>query len=258
MSTLLLDADIVAFKVAVLHQKDFDWGDTGHSRVVDPIAAKQHTDELIAEYCNTLKASSVIVCLSEPDPELNFRRQLNPSYKSNRKEAELPELLMWVKDYLAAEYRSFRRPRLEADDIMGILATCGDRFGMKGADPIIVSEDKDMLTIPARVYNPNKPDLGVIEVSELEADQFMLWQAIVGDPTDGYPGCFGAGPKSYWAQAIWCADRAELWDIVMDAYDEFDFTEEDALLQVRMAHILRASSYNFKKKRVKLWKPSWL
>lgn len=260
MTTILLDADIVAYKVAVLNQQDFDWGDTGKSRVVDPVSAKKQTDDLVTEYANTLNASSVIVCLSEPDPEKNFRRQLNPTYKSHRKDVELPELLIWVKEYLAHEYRSFRRPRLEADDIMGILATCGDRFGMKG-DRIIVSEDKDMRTIPGLVYNPNRPELGTIEVSELDADRFLMWQTVVGDPTDGYKGCPGVGPNSRYgdfANDLLESDRADLWDTVLMAYASKGLTEDDAILQARMAHILRATSYNFKNKKVRLWQPYWL
>lgn len=270
MTTILLDADIVAYKVSVLNQDDFDWGDTGKSRVVDPIAAKKQTDDLIAEYCDTLNASKAIICLSEPDPEKNFRRQLNPSYKHNRKDVELPELLMWVKEYLAYEYQSFKRPRLEADDIMGILATSGDRF-IKG-DRIIVSEDKDMRTVPAKVYNPNKPDLGVLDISELDANRFHMWQTLVGDTTDGYPGCPGIGPggeyidgefvegaRSFsFAHDLLSARQKDLWDIVLAAYASKGRTEEDAILQARMAHILWASSYNFKTKKVRLWQPFWL
>lgn len=256
MTTILLDADIVAWKVSYLNQEDFDWGDTGSSRVLDPIRAKAQVDELIAGYCDTLNASKVMVCLTD---KVNFRKQLNPSYKSNRKDVENPELLSWVKEYLAYEYQSFIRPRLEADDVMGILATSGDRF-IKG-DRIIVSEDKDMRTIPGKVYNPNHPDLGVLQISELDADRFHMWQTIVGDPTDGYPGCPGVGPGGRfveYAPELLGADRSELWDIVLEAYASKGLTEEDAILQAQMAHILRATSYNFKTKRIKLWQPYWL
>lgn len=254
MSTILLDADIVAYKVACLNQTDFDWGDTGKSRVVDPIKARKDTDELIGEYCTTLKANKVIVCLS--DPNANFRKELSGgTYKSNRAKVERPELLAWVKEYLEHEYRSFIRPRLEADDIMGILMTT-DKFidGRK----IMVSEDKDMRTVPGLLFNPNKPDLGVIEVSELDADRFHMWQTMCGDPVDGYPGCPGIGEKSEYAQEIIGASRAELWDIVLEAYASKGLKEDDALLQARLAHILWASSYNFKSKKVRLWSPLWL
>lgn len=257
MTTLLIDADIVAYKVSVRNQQDFDWGDTGHSRVVDPVQAKQDTDEVIAGYCNALNANQVMICLSDPDR--NFRKELEPTYKQNRKEVVKPELLMWVKEYLAHEYKSFIRPRLEADDIMGILATSGDRF--ISGPRIIVSEDKDMRTIPASVYNPNHPELGVLDISELDADRFLMWQTIVGDPTDGYTGCPGIGPGGRYveyAPELIGADRKDLWDIVLEAYASKGLTEDHAIHQARLAHILRAHSYNYKTKKVRLWQPYWL
>lgn len=262
-TTILIDADIVAYKVAVLNQQDYDFGDTGSARVLDHDNAIRQTEELLHEYAETLTADRIVVCLSEPDPEKNFRRQLNPTYKANRKSVELPEMLMWVKEYLAHEYPSFRRPRLEADDCMGILATRPALLGPRYADDqiIIVSEDKDMRTIPAKVYNPGKPEVGVLDISELDADRFLMWQTVVGDPTDGYPGCPGVGKGGRfveYAPDILVADREELWDLVLMAYASKGFTEDDAILQARMAHILRAGSYNFKAKKVRLWQPYWL
>ncbi len=89
----------------------------------------------------------------------------------------------------------------------------------------------------------------------------LVGQAFVGDPTDGYPGCPGVGPGGRfveYAPDILEADRDELWDLVLMAYGSKEFTEEDAILQARMAHILRATSYNFKTKKIRLWQPFWL
>jgi 5'-3' exonuclease len=252
--SLLVDADIVAYKVSFRCEDKFSWGDTGDSTVVDEVKALRETNLLLKEYCDLLDADRIVVCLSDPDA--NFRKQYNESYKSNRKDVVAPQLLMYVKHYLANEYQSFIRPRLEADDIMGILATSGDKF-VKG-DKIIVSEDKDMRTIPAKVYHPHHKELGVLDISRLDADRFLLWQVLTGDATDGYPGCPGIGPKSVYAEEIIGADREELWDIVLEAYASKGMTEDDAILQARMAHILRAESYNFKTKKIRLWQPEWL
>jgi DNA polymerase-1 len=107
-------------------------------------------------------------------------------------------MLMWAKEYLAQEYPSFIRPRLEADDCMGILATNSKLLGSsyEGDQIIMCSEDKDMRTIPGFLYNPNQPQLGVISISEEDANRFHMWQTLTGDQTDGYPGCPGIGPKS--------------------------------------------------------------
>lgn len=258
-TTILVDADIVAYKVSSLNQTDHDFGDTGSARVLDHENALNQTEELLAQYCDKLNAKRVVVCLS--DPKGNFRKELEPTYKSNRVSVEKPELLQWVKDYLDHEYPSYVRPRLEADDVMGILAMRPSLLGRRyeGDDIIIVSEDKDMRTIPAAVYNPNHPELGVMDITVDQANQFMLWQTIVGDPTDGYKGCPGLGPKSIYAEYLMeTADPEEYWDVVVEAYCSKGFTEDDAIHQARLAHILWDTSYNLKEQKVRLWQPYWL
>lgn len=252
MRTLLIDADIVAYKVATTSEKVFDFNGDGDLAVdVDEQKCRDDCDRIIGEYCTKLKAHKVIVCLS--DPTRNFRKELDPTYKAARVVIRKPALLMLAKHYMASEYQSFIRPRLEADDIMGILATT-DRF-IEG-EKIMVSEDKDMKTIPAKLYNPNHPKTGVIEISPLDADRFHLYQTITGDAVDGYPGCPGAGPKA--AEDILFEDRENLWDYVLHEYCSRGYTEDDAILQARLACILRSTDFNFKEKKVRLWTPLWL
>lgn len=255
--TILIDADIVAYKASIVNEQSFDFGDTGVGEHLDYDGCISNVEQLINGYADTLKANKILICLS--DPKVNFRKQLNPTYKHNRKSVVPPQLLSWIKEYLAHEYLSFQRPRLEADDVMGILATSGDRF-IKG-DRIIVSEDKDMRTIPALVYNPNHPELGVLDISDLDAKRFHMWQTVVGDPTDGYPGCPGVGKGGRfveYAPDILFADQDELWDIVLEAYASKGFTEDDAILQARMARILQDGDYNYATKGIRLWNPTCL
>jgi DNA polymerase-1 len=257
--TLLLDADIVAYKASCVHQKDYDFGDTGSARVLDHDKCISMIEGLIEEYCVATKAQRVVVCLSDPDN--NFRKELDATYKAKRVTVELPEMLMWAKEYLAQEYPSFIRPRLEADDCMGILATNSKLLGSsyEGDQIIMCSEDKDMRTIPGFLYNPNQPQLGVISISEEDANRFHMWQTLTGDQTDGYPGCPGIGPKSDYVRYLMeDAEPEEFWDVVVEAYASKGFTEEDALLQARQAHILWHSSYNFKNKKIRLWQPYWM
>lgn len=252
MTTLLIDADIVAYKVSSVNETVIDFNGDGDVAVdVDEQTVRDHCDRLIGEYCDALKANKVIICLSDPDH--NFRKELDPTYKLARKEVRKPETLMLAKYYMADEYRSYQRPRLEADDVMGILATSDQIIGGK---KIIVSEDKDMRTIPARVYNPRQPQLGVLDISPLDADRFHMYQTIMGDPTDGYPGCPGAGPKA--AEDVLFEDRANLWDCVLHEYCSRGYTEDDAILQAQLANILRASDFNLKTKGIRLWQPHWL
>ena len=256
--TILLDADIVAYKVACTNQKDYDFGDTGKARVLDHETCLRQTEELIATYCEATKAARVVVCLSSKE---NFRKTVDGTYKSNRKGLEKPEMLDWVKEYLAEEYPSYVRPGLEADDVMGILSMRPGLLGKRYANDqvIMVSEDKDMRTIPSLLYNPNQPQLGVISISEEDAIRFHMWQVLTGDQTDGYPGCRGIGAKSdYVSYLMEDATRDEFWDVVCEAYASKGYTEEDAILQARLAHILWDTSYDFKAKEVILWEPYWI
>lgn len=248
----LIDADIVAFKAASVCEEVSAFDDT--TVVTDYKEACALVDDFIESYTDECDCDVALVCLTDP---VNFRKELNPTYKSNRTGAYKPELLGPLKKYMEKEYRTYQRPGLEADDCMGILATGDylDRHVGHPVDKVIISEDKDMRTIPAKVWSP-RHTVGILEISELDADRFLMWQTVCGDPTDGYPGAPGIGPVK--AEEILGADREELWDMVVDLFDRVGQTEEDAIMQARMARILRSCDWDNKKKQVRLWTPDLL
>jgi len=252
---LLIDADIVAYQAAAKHQTKNPFGE-GVS--VNEEAALAEVDGTIGWLKRKLFAEHVIICLS--DPERNFRKELNPSYKANRAGFEKPILLGMLKDHLAASYDSYVRPTLEADDVMGILATNKTLQAKMGwSDVIMVSEDKDMRTIPGKLFNPNRAELGIIDVSEKDALKFRLWQAVVGDPTDGYLGCPGVGPKNEWVEALLEEDDPlEMWDCVLCAYRSRGLSEEDAILQVRMSTILKSWDWDWSTSQVRPFETPYL
>ena len=147
-------------------------------------------------------------------------------------------------EYLKETYTTFTLHECEADDALGILATDGSY-----SRNVIVSIDKDMLTIPCEYFNM---DTEVTEtVVESVADYMHLYQTLVGDPTDNYKGCPGVGPKKA-AEIL----KKPTWDSVLSAFHKVGLTEEDALVQARVAKILRADDYDFKREEVRLWEPS--
>lgn len=275
-TTLLIDSDIVAFQFASTHQETFNWDEETSSRVVADIEdVKPKVAALFASWQERLGADAIIVCLSVPSDE-GFRKKLYPPYKASRAGIERPELLMPLKAHLAEAYPSYIRPTLEADDVMGILSTHPTLVPGK---KIIVSEDKDMKTIPGWLWNPSK-DKKPWLVSEAEADYWHMYQTLIGDATDGYPGCPNVGPKTAeqclremlkpvpvhrelsrgprkgQIETKWSLGEAEdYWDIVLAHYAKAGLTEEDALVQARCARILRHTDYDFKNKEVKLWTP---
>lgn len=260
--TLLIDADIVAYQVASANEKRIDWGDGAVSVETDFDGAKTATRGIVENYIETLDADHVIMCLS--DDLNNFRKKVDPTYKTNRTNTVRPELLYDVKDWMTEEFTFDRRDWLEADDVMGILAT-EEHDGQR----IIVSEDKDMQTIPAWQYNPNRPMKGVFKPTPEEAERFMFWQALCGDPVDGYKGCPGVGPMA--ADAALMELKAKVryehvlksgrrkgevqqrytwktfetqWDAIIACFEFAGLNEKDAITQVNLARILKHSDYD--------------
>ena len=128
---------------------------------------------------------------------------------------------------------------------MGILATKPENIGKC----IIVSDDKDMRTVPSRIYRPMSGEF--IDVTEQDADRFFLTQCLMGDPTDGISGLKGVGEKT----AAKILGTRPHWSLVEQAYRKAGFSRDDAIQQARLVRILRWSDYDHNEERAKLWKP---
>ena len=261
--TLLLDADIIAYPLAATAQRSYKFPgmDTPALALDDWEGQPERIDTEVSKLCKKLKTTNVIVCLSCPTSD-NFRLDVLPTYKGNRASTVRPEYLAQVKQYLEDNYPSYRRDRLEADDIMGILST---HPSLVKGKKVIVSEDKDMQTIPGLLFNPNK-DTTVRSIARIQADRYHMYQTLIGDPTDGYTGIPRCGPKKGEAVmqaadeegSLWATDDQMLairWRRVVEAYASKGLSEEDALVQARVARILRATDYDFQKKEPILWNP---
>lgn len=257
----LLDADIVAYQLSATHQRSYRWPGLEAPCIVaeDFEDLPARIDAEVSKLVAGADADHVVVCLSCPTEE-NWRLSVLPTYKGNRKGTQKPVHLAAVKAYLEAQYPSYRRPTLEADDIMGILATMKglpkalEGFG-KVTRKVIVSEDKDLKSIPGWLYNPRK-DHSPRRVDLEEADHFHLYQTLMGDPVDGYTGLPGCGPvKASALLSIEDTTVAARWAVIVAAYELRGLTEADALVQARVARICRAEDYDFTEKKVKLWSP---
>ena len=262
--TLLVDADIVAYKFASATEQVFyfDGKDAEPCVDADLDEALKLTDEYLDEVADRLGATEVIVCLTDSS---NFRHMIWPDYKGNRAGLRKPEHLLDVKEHFRSNYRTYQRPGLEADDCMGILATHPTL--VKG-EKIILSEDKDMQTIPGLLMNPAK-DKEPRRIGKLEAELFHLWQTVVGDQSDGYPGACFVGPKAPEAQAVLASKSAgEAWQHVLAAFARsfarrgqsgltpaHEAVQAAAITQARLARILRAQDWDFNNKRPRLWMP---
>ena len=243
----LLDADILAYQVASTHQVKVDWdGDGEISQYVTSLeSAKTKVDKTIGEYMWQLKLDKMIICLTDKH---NFRKDILSTYKMNRKGTVKPVLLSVLKEYMSSNYESFIRPGLEADDVLGILATHPTLIPGK---KVIISIDKDLTQIPGLYFNPDKHTKAV-EIKAEDGDYFHLMQTLQGDSVDGYKGCPGIGPKK--AEKI-LDGTTDPWGDIVSAYMSKGLTEDDALVQAQVARICQSKNYNYDKAEVIPWTP---
>jgi DNA polymerase-1 len=251
MRTILLDGDIVAYQIACRNEVSIDWGDDVITKSTNMDEAKTQIDQYISSLKKMLGAIRVIICLTDSQ---NFRKDILPTYKANRKGVLKPALLAEVRKYLHESHEVVQRPGLEADDCMGILATMGDTRLLSG-DRVIVSIDKDMKSIPGYLFNPMKTQQGVIEISLEEADLNHLRQTLIGDPVDNYSGCPGIGKTK--AEKVLTKKHPDQnrWELVVKAFEAKGLTEADALVQARVARICRSEDYSFTNRKPILWNP---
>lgn len=241
--TLLIDADITAYQATSGAEEEIEWADDIWTIYTDLSKAKEHFNYLVTKLLEDTKIYDYKLCFSD---SANFRKEIYPAYKGNRK-GRKPLGYSALKGWAMDTHPSFYKPNLEADDCLGILAT---KFKGK---TVIASMDKDLLSIPGLLYKLNVDGTGeMLEISEQQADAMFLLQSLTGDTTDNYKGCPGIGPKT--AEVLF-KKHGTVWKTVEDAYLKAGLTKEDALVNARMARILRASDWDFDNEKVILWTP---
>ena len=236
---ILCDADFIVYKACAAAESEVDFGDDVILVTSNFRDAYNATKRELNKLENKLGSfSSLILFFSD---SVNFRKKILPDYKGHRNRKK-PCGYKRVINALRKEYKVIQKPGLEADDAMGIYAT-------KFPGNIIASPDKDMKQIPGQLYNFE-------EVFTIEPNAGAAWhliQSLAGDQTDGYGGVPGIGVKR--AENLF-KEKGYTWKTVVEAYKDKNLTEEDALVNARLARILTADDYDFDKKEPKLWSPS--
>ena len=226
MTVLLIDADPIVYRAASSSETELDFNAETTVVIGDFKRGQQIVKQLVRELMSKLDSSDVRLFYTS---STNFRKEVDENYKGNRikrKPAGYRKLKEWAKSI----YPSYEREGLEADDLLGIAVTAG-----KYEDFILCSPDKDLQQFPVRIYN-NKE----LFQQTREAAEYKRWeQALTGDPTDGYPGCPGIGPKRA-SQILGKVKDGNYYPAVLAAFLEAEQTEEDCIRNIRLATILSA------------------
>jgi DNA polymerase-1 len=249
----LIDGDVIVYAASWAAQEEVDFGDSIQIGV-DKDKVREVIDEMVCDIEADVQSDRSLVCLS---PSKNFRNDLYPEYKANRKKSSKPVGYKVARDHFEANFEMVLRPGLEADDVMGIIATGGSRK-YAADEHVICSPDKDMRQVPGLHYNWQRPDEGVFEVTPA-AGEWKFWtQVLMGDSTDNIKGLPNVGPKT--AEKILFAaseSPSDQWwaEVIVPEHEKRGLTEEYALLTARLVKILQAEDYDNKKKEPILWTP---
>ena len=265
---LLIDADVLCHKFAFINEYEISWGDDVTSKQTN----KKKAMADLASYVQHLKTASnckeAVLVLSGAN---NFRYTVLPTYKHDR--GEKPVLVDFLKQHIRDNYPFEEWPTLEGDDVLGIMMT-------KEPDKYVCCTiDKDLKQIPGTHFHMTHEEFFYVEPDD--GLEFFYTQILAGDPTDGYGGCpgvgkqgaadllanpyllvpyehtFKAGPrKGQVEQRFKKEPTDDIWSAIVSQYEAKGLTEEHALQQARVAKILQAEDYDFKKQEVILWTPS--
>ena len=237
---LLIDTDFLAYKAAQACEEGIDFGD-------DVIIAQSNFSQVLKIFERELKKvqtalmeDEFILYFSSPK---NFRKEIFDGYKGHRNRRK-PLGYKRLVNHCIENYRTVIRKGLEADDSLGIDAT-----QYPDTENIIVSPDKDMRQIPGVLWNMTDD---VEEITKEDGDRWHLIQSLAGDPTDGYPGCPGIGVK----RATELLNKnSNKWEAICNAYKEKGLSDDDALLNARLAKILQHTDYDYDRQEPILWTP---
>ncbi len=254
---LLIDADILACQFAYAYEArrgpggtravaTADGGIDGEVRNerlrTDGRWAIAGFDSAVERMLRETRTDKAILCFTGCD---NFRYAVLPTYKANRRGAPRPVLLDVLIEHARQVWECRSEDSLEADDVMGIMATRSPR------SHVIASTDKDLKQVPGVHYNWRTDCME--RVTTPDADYWFYFQVLTGDSTDGYSGCPGVGPRR--AKAVLEGAGEDPWASVVAAFESKGLSEEDALAQARVARILRCDDYDLKRRRPILWCP---
>lgn len=211
----LIDADIVAYRCASSCEP------TKTKLFREPLeVAILRTEELMRRIVADTKSEEYVAFLSGSE---NFRYNIFPAYKANRKDKEKP---YWLNDclvYLIQEWKAETTHGYEADDAIGINHVEGES--------IVCSIDKDLLQLEGDHYNFVRQEF--IKQSLSGGERTLYYQLLVGDAADNVAGVRGIGPVNARRILDSAGDIESLHASVRELYnDDKRFNMNYALLKI--------------------------
>ena len=207
--------------------------------------SKEKFQELLDDLLNSLFTKDYVMAIGGRD---NFRIDLFPDYKGNRKKAKdnRPDWFYDLKSWVGKLDGVIESDNCEADDMV---RTWANECKKAKLDYVVCSIDKDLHCISGTHYNPRTKV--IYQIKDDYADRFYWQQILTGDSVDNIPGLWKVGPvkaKKILASAVTHNEmRSEVCKAYHDAYGEEGY--EYLLANGRLIHIWRFINDHFKVKK---------
>ena len=174
----------------------------------EPINAVYGFVSMLLRVIENLKPTHIIVAWDTPKP--TFRHAEYSLYQAQRPKGEsdfTSQFALTHKVLQAMNIPQYSLEGFEADDVIGTIANQATKG--KQIEVVIVTGDRDILqlvdnTKHISLYMPIKGlanakqyfEKDVVERMGVKANQIIDYKALVGDPSDNYPGVAGIGEKT--------------------------------------------------------------
>ena len=205
-----------------------------YTEAYDTNNAVKFLEDNLNRLMDTLQANNCELVIGDKN---NFRKVINPDYKSNR--PSKPPIYEVILNVVKAKFKPISLQNLEADDTCRILYE--DKNFNPNLEKIIVSIDKDFFTVPCKFFR-DLPNNGLIDI-DIDTAQYNLYkQIITGDKDDHYEGIPGYGEVKAKKFLEFSRDEKD----VIKLFEENNLTKEDYYRNKYMAQLISISQYNFK------------
>ncbi len=171
----------------------------------EPINAVYGFISMLLRVIQDLKPTHIVVAFDRKEP--TFRHEEYEDYQAHRPETDKNLISQFGKakrviDAFGIPY--YDKAGFEADDVIGTLAKQAEK---RLKEIVIVTGDKDILQLVTKKTKVYLPVRGLSDAKLMEAkdvvekmgvkpEQVDDYKALVGDPSDNYPGVPGIGPKT--------------------------------------------------------------